>query len=169
MKSIFKKYPPAAGPILFVAFIGLILMLLWPALTARAGTDLPERPPVGADLPKRPPVEKPDQADKDDNDEAVALTGAYIQLQVHPHLPGLWTVVEWQDSAGVWQVVEGWQGTLEGASQKTWWVSPADFTTGPFRWAVYQRPGGLLLATSRAFHLPAEPGQTAQIVILLTE
>lgn len=159
MKSFLKNYPPAAWPILFIALIGMILMLVWPALTSQAGPDLPERPPI----------EKPGEGGDDDGRDDITLSGAYIELQVQPGQPGLWTAVEWQDSAGGWQVVEGWRGTLDADGRRAWWVAPADFKTGPFRWAVYQGPDGPLLATSQPFHLPAENGQVTQVVMSLAE
>lgn len=156
MKSFLKKYPPAAWPILFVAFIGLILMLVWPALSANAMGSLPERPPVV--LPEDP-----------EEGEEGALAGAHIELQIDAAQNGLWTVVQWQDSAGDWQTVEGWRGALETGGRKVWWVSPAHFNTGPYRWAVYQEAGGVLLTASAPFNLPHEAGEMMQISVSLSQ
>jgi hypothetical protein len=83
---------------------------------------------------------------------------AGIELHVQAARPGLWTVVQWQDALGGWHDVEGWRGTLDeignGVGQKAWWVARPDFDTGPFRWMIYQGPGGRLLAASEAFRLP---------------
>ena len=83
---------------------------------------------------------------------------AVIELHVQAARPELWTVVQWQDRRGGWHDVEGWRGTLEqvsdGVGKKVWWVARANFDTGPFRWVIYQSPGGKLLSTSEAFRLP---------------
>jgi hypothetical protein len=39
--------------------------------------------------------------------------GAYIELGIQDLLSGAWTVVQWQDTAGNWHDVEGWQGWLD--------------------------------------------------------
>ena len=63
-----------------------------------------------------------------------------------------------QARLGGWHDVEGWRGTLDevsnGVGKKVWWVARANFDTGPFRWVIYQGPGGKLLATSGSFQLP---------------
>jgi hypothetical protein len=86
----------------------------------------------------------------------------------------VWTVVEWQDDGGEWRVVEGWQGTLDEVSQedgvtgrKTWWVGKPNLGRTPFRWRVYQSRGGLLLATSETFSLPASTHETVRVEIAL--
>jgi len=83
---------------------------------------------------------------------------AVIELHVQAARPELWTVVQWQDRLGGWHDVEGWRGTLDEASngvgKKVWWVARANFDTGPFRWVIYQGPGGKLLAASGSFQLP---------------
>jgi len=83
----------------------------------------------------------------------------------------LWTVVQWQDALGDWHDVEGWRGTLDevvgGEGRKVWWL-PADlFGAGPFRWQVYAQPGGALLATSEAFHLPDSTGRIEIITVVI--
>ncbi len=80
-----------------------------------------------------------------------------IRLAV-PAYEGAWSLVQWQDSAGGWHDVDGWQGEIE-AGQKQWRVSPKDFDTGPFRWLVMDQPNGEILAISDPFLLPtrAEP------------
>jgi hypothetical protein len=99
-------------------------------------------------LPPRPPVP-----------ETSAAVGGYIELQLPTNQILLWTAVQWQDSLGGWHTVQGWQGTLDslsaGVGNKRWWVAPADFGKGPFRWQVYQLFGGQLLATSDSFNLPS--------------
>ena len=116
-----------------------------------------QAPAAQADLPDRPTLEAP-KKDKDDSKERL---GAYIELQA-PGFSG-WTEVQWQDSDGNWQLVEGWRGYLVDG-QILWWVDPKDFNTGPFRWAIFDQPGGTMSAVSENFTLP----QSAYDVVLVT-
>ena len=84
-----------------------------------------------------------------------AITGGTIVLHVVAPPSGLWATVEWQDVAGNWHLVDGWQGTLESDGTKTWWVAQADRGKGPFRWVLYDRRGGKVWAISQAFYLPS--------------
>ena len=97
--------------------------------------------------------------------------GDYIELHIYGNpSPNLWTVVQWQHPDGPWRDVEGWQGQPDGVTiiggqpvgKKKWWVSKTDFGKGPFRWIVYDTPGGRRLAQSGPFHLPV--GDRAVIV-----
>jgi hypothetical protein len=87
------------------------------------------------------------------------------------HWQELWTVIQWQDYLKNWHVVEGWQGGLDeivkGEGWKTWWVIQSDLGKGPFRWLVYEGPGGKLLAKSEPFNLPQAAGQTIKVQIML--
>ena len=123
------------------------------ALLLVASATLPTLATVSA-LPPRPnpsptPIVEP----------SASAPGALIKLNVQPAAqPALWTVVQWQDRLGGWHDVEGWRGTIEdvsnGVGKKVWWVARANFDTGPFRWVIYQSPGGKLLTASEAFRLP---------------
>lgn len=118
--------------------------------------------PAGAMLPPRyTPTPIPDDHDQDHP------IGAYIELQVEAAPVGLWTVVQWQDSSGTWQEVEGWRGSLDPDGCKTWWVSANHFGQGPFRWVVYQGQNGSFLATTDPFHLPGQAGETKTILLSL--
>lgn len=66
---------------------------------------------------------------------------------------GAWTVVQWQDKPGMWHDVEGWQGHVRNGWIR-WRVAQKDWGSGPFRWLVYDKPEGTLLATTTAFTLP---------------
>jgi len=90
-------------------------------------------------------------------------------LRVHPPQAGLWTIVQWQDSAGGWHDIEGWSGALDEGGQKVWWVGPAIFGEGPFRWVVYQSQGGQLLATSDPFYLPDSVGKKVRVGMSLSQ
>jgi len=146
-----KKYQT----ILWFAFLTLIsvLLLAWPSLLTHAGPDLPSR-----ETPT--PVQPPD--DKDD-DKPV---GAHIVLQVRSAPVGVWTVVQWQDSAGDWHDIEGWQGTLD-EGKKVWWVDAAAFGKGPFRWVIYQDQRDKPLAQSESFYLPYSAGEAVMIEVSL--
>ena len=89
--------------------------------------------------------------------------GAYIELRVAPVPPGAWSVVQWQDWAGGWHDVEGWQGEVGPDGFERWWVAAKDFNTGPFRWQVTQGRGGAELGLSRPFILPAGGNQVVRV------
>jgi hypothetical protein len=95
--------------------------------------------------------------------------GGFIELHVQAvQVPaGVWTVVQWQDAFGGWHDVEGWQGTLDAGDQKVWWVADKDFSTGPFRWVVYQGQGGPSLVASESFYLPAVSGERVRVEVSL--
>lgn len=131
--------------------LGLLFGLAWP-VSIQAGPTLPPRNPSATPQPHK------------DKDKARPV-GAYIVLQASGQT-GNWSVVQWQDSAGGWQNVEGWQGPLPDNTQ--WWVAAKDFGKGPFHWAVTQGPGGSLLGTSQIFNLPAQPNETLRVSVLLS-
>jgi hypothetical protein len=154
--------------LLWGAFLVLLsaLFLIGTAGLAYAG---PELPPRETPVPAQPPQ------DGDGNyNEPV---GAHIVL----HVPSAsvwilgspdtaWTLVQWQDSAGSWHDVDGWQGTLDHGDQKIWWLAPDLFGKGPFRWLVYRGADrDRLIATSDAFYLPDSPGAELQIQVTLPD
>ncbi len=150
---IFKKYTPVFSLALALAMIGFML-LAWTPLPTQAGPELP---------PRATPTPTP-RPDDDDRDEKPI--GAYIELWAQGVPDGVWAVVQWQDSAGGWHDVEGWQGSLvEG--QKKWWVAQRDFGRGPFRWAIYQDQGGELLAASESFYLPGSANELVRVEVSL--
>lgn len=128
-----------------------LVMLTWLLTPAQAPVQaLPPRP---TPAPTASPTTIP---------SAYVREGGLIELDLHPAREGLWTMIQWQDARGQWHDVDGWQGTVDGAIQ-IWWVAPRDFGKGPFRWRVYQNPGGLLLATSQSFSLPHTTGETVRV------
>ena len=148
-----KKYQTT----FLLAFFILIsvLLLAWPSSLTHAGPGLPPR--------ETPTPTRPSGDDDDDGKPA----GAHIVLQVQSAPVGVWTIVQWQDSAGGWHDIKGWQGMLDEGGQKVWWVAAKDFGTGPFRWLVYQSQGGKLLAQSELFYLPHSAGETVKIEVSL--
>ena len=93
--------------------------------------------------------------------------GAYIELYIQSLSVEPWTIVQWQDAHGEWHDVEGWQGTLDDSEEKRWWVAPKDFSTGPFRWLVYENAQENLLATSEPFYLPSYADEVIKIEVFL--
>ena len=150
---IFKKYISVFWLALALAMIGLML-LAWTPLPTQAEAELPSRATPT-------PVPRPDDDDKDDKP-----FGAYIELQPQGAPNRAWAVVQWQDSAGDWHDVEGWQGPLRGGTKK-WWVSQGDFGKGPFRWTVYQGQEGELLATSAPFYLPGTASELVRVEVTI--
>ena len=132
--------------------IGVLMVASFPTLTVHAG--LPPRPTA------TPPAIYPPSS-----------SGGFIELQVTGHsVPiGLWTIVQWQDSAGNWRTVEGWQGTTYEGNHVLWWVSHADLGKGPFRWVVYRSPGGVWLGNSPSFTLPGYDGATVKVEVVLMQ
>jgi hypothetical protein len=122
-----------------------LLVVALAMLPARTASALPPRPTPVTPIPTSMPA-------------STSPGWAAIELHVQPAQPALWTIVQWQDRLGGWHDVEGWRGTLDevssGVGKKVWWVARANFDTGPFRWVIYQRPGGKLLTASEAFRLP---------------
>ena len=88
--------------------------------------------------------------------------GAQIELRVPANRLNYFTRVQWQMSNGTWQTIPSWEGDLDGflssggttLAYKRWWVLPVNFGERHFRWQVYDRPGGKLLAASATFDLP---------------
>ena len=153
---------------LITAVVGIVEIVTWPAPTAQAAPfRLPPRPTRHPQVLPDPPR---------------APSGGFIDLRVLftpeglqavAHWQELWTIVQWQDRAGGWHDVTGWQGTLDEAvsteGQKVWWVADEDLGTGPFRWVVYQGRAGRELACSEPFDLPGAVGETVRVEVLLSD
>jgi hypothetical protein len=92
---------------------------------------------------------------------------SHIRLVVTPAQDGLWSVVEWQGVDGVWHIVEGWQGAIEGGS-KRWAVYERNFGDGPFRWVVTSTFDGETVGISTPFKLPDNEGVELLIRVELT-
>ena len=113
-----------------------------------------------ADLPPRPiPATTSTSGDDKDDDKDDTPPGAQITLS--GGVSGGWAVVQWLGSDGNWHDVEGWRASYGGSL--TWYVAGKDFGTGPFRWAVYDQPGGTIISQSESFNLPSEANQVLQV------
>jgi hypothetical protein len=145
--------------ILIAVVIGVLALATWlPSQSLAApSAPLPPRPTfTPTPLPTLTPTPTSSRPHR-------PLAGAHIVLYVQAAPAGLWTIVQWQDALGGWHDVQGWQGTLDDGYQKLWWVAEKDFSTGPFRWALYKSQGGALLAVSASFHLPGLTGETVMV------
>lgn len=153
--------------ILLLLMSGIIMLLV--AAAPATSNDLPPRPtaePTPTPIPEPTPTPAPPVTP--DN------VGATILLQVADGSRHMWTVVQWQDALGGWHDVVGWRGHLDDGrwfdmEVKMWWVAPADFGTGSFRWQVYSRADGLLLATSEPFMLPTHVNQVVLVPVDITQ
>lgn len=126
----------------FVLSLGVVLLARGGAGLA-APAALPPRPPIPTPLP--PPATPT---------RVPTAAGAWIELRVAGAPAGAWSVVQWQNTLGTWEDVEGWQGLLENGA-KRWWVAPRDFRKGPFRWVLLDGRNGSTLAISAPFTLPS--------------
>ncbi|MCB0214368.1 MAG: hypothetical protein KDJ52_33825 [Anaerolineae bacterium] len=141
---------------IIMTIIGTTVGLLWPPLLTKAGATLPPRE-----------KSTPQPHNHNDSDHDSSPVGAYILLQVGSAPAGAWGVVQWLGADGNWHDVEGWQGPVQTSNR--WWVAAKDFNTGPFRWAVFDGPGGELLGTSESFTLPQFPNETLSVSVSLSK
>ena len=158
-------------PLLILNFCILAAVSRLAAGAAPAQPSATPTPPLPTWTPGPAPVKTPQGASL----PFVGWGGGAIELRVRfgpaalKRWSEVWTVVQWQDTGGGWHDVEGWRGALDeivGAEgRKIWWVYRQDLGKGPFRWLVYDRAGGKLLATSQSFNLPGISGQTVKVQV----
>lgn len=154
--------------------------LLTLCILTSAGLSLLWTSNVYAVLPPRPTVSEPASDDNAGNTITLTSLVNQIYLRVTPTYPTYWTVVQWQDSQGVWRDVEGWRGEA-AHGEISWWVAEKDFGKGPFRWAIYPQGGPFIervegsviyrkaqpmLAVSQPFFLPT--GASSSLGVFLT-
>lgn len=90
------------------------------------------------------------------NVSAASQEGA-IQLQViAPPAGAPWVGVQWQDPAGMWRNIDAWVAPLDPTQggYVNHAVDPASFGTGPYRWIVWDKQGGKVVAMSASFSFP---------------
>lgn len=171
------------GLVAALAVAAMVLLLAWSGIAASAGTSESEMVVPTSTRPPTPPLPTVTSPPRPSKFTGTQRSGA-VDLQVRfpsgwpwdDPWQDLWTVVQWQDNLGDWHDVLGWQGHLDDievgeaghvVGEKRWWVAPADLGTGPFRWLVYQRQDGRLLATSASFHLPNVREESKAVEVLL--
>jgi hypothetical protein len=145
----------------FVLFgIGMCLILLFQPTHTQAAPTLPPRPTIA-------PLTTPDPPPHAEGGWIVLRAALKDMMSAQT----VWSVVQWQDAAGEWHNVEGWQGTFDvvvgTVGIKTWWVAPRDLAKGPFRWVIYQERDGAWLAASDTFYLPRNLAETIYITLPL--
>lgn len=151
-KNQSAKTAVIVGGILTLTLTALLFGLAWPVFDAKAGPTLPPR--------KLPAFD-----DDDDDGGDSRPVGAYIELHTQPAAPGAWSVVQWQDNNSNWHTVDGWQGHLDSAGIRRWWVAAKDFGKGPFRWQISGASGQTPLGTSPPFYLPDEANDVLIVTI----
>jgi hypothetical protein len=111
-----------------------------------------------AQLPSRLPIRHEHSADHPTPE------GAYLALTVTADMaPYAWHAVQWQDSAGGWHDVEGWQSQTDEGYR--WWVDAKDFGSGPFRWVTKDSAAGQIIEASMPFQLPDTANQTLWVSV----
>jgi hypothetical protein len=143
--------------------LGILLVLA--GLVAFGASALHAAPPA---LPPRPTIEPIAEPTAAPLPPGPKLVGGWIQVRV-ANGSGQWTVVQWQDSAGNWNNVEGWRGAFDtvvnGVGTKTWWIEQPLFGAPNFRWVVYEPGSGEVLGQSQPFSMPQENRQTVTVEI----
>ncbi len=173
-----KRWPFVGGALLFVS-----LLLLLPSVTRAERPVLPPRTtptvtptpvlPTATSIPTPTPSGIP--ALEDEEGEGSGTIRLVVQGDAAASIdwPSLWTEVSWVDGEGIWHAVEGWQSGLDsvsgGMGMKSWSVPASLFGQGPFRWEIYDRRGGELLAASRNFNLPGREGLTVTVEVTLED
>ena len=150
MKSDQNKLWVTVG--LSLSLTVLLGLIVFPIVT-QAGPELP---------PRNPPPSAPAEERGDDDDDGDTVLMAHIVLQASAP-SGAWGVVQWQNSAGGWEDVEGWQGPVSTNSR--WAVLAKDFGTGSFRWVVKSGPSSSVVGESAPFDLPSGAGQVVFVSI----
>lgn len=161
---------PSGSLFLLAVVSGLLLIAVLSAFTTAVPADVPPRPtlipsptliptPIGIPLVTRTPTAVPPTAVPPANPAA-------IYLNVEPATAGLWTVVQWRDG-DQWRNVEGWQSPLNEDGVVAWAVAAENFGERPFRWLIYDGPGGALLRASDSFALPGFAHETIHITVTL--
>lgn len=135
-----------------------ILALIWFVSPAQAGPGLP---------PREQPPSNQEGNNNDSSSDSGGPVGAHIELHVQPAHGQLWAAVQWEDSTGTWNDVEGWRGELDPDGTQRWWVAPKDFGTGPFQWIILSGPNGKLLTASSPFYLPTLANDVVQVAVTM--
>lgn len=149
------------SPAWLILAICLALLIVPAALWPAPAAALPPRPPRPTATPT-PPAPTP-SADR------TLIVLVFVSPAAMPPATwqALWTGVQWQDAFGDWHDVAGWQGRLDeaaaGVGKKAWAVADGHLGQGPFRWLIYARQGGDVVAASAPFYLPSAAGDIFEV------
>lgn len=130
-------------------FVMMFAAFSWAGAAPATVGDLPPRP---TEIPTTEPT-SPTQGN---------FSGGLITLSApitQTASADYWTVVEWKDMEGSWNMVDGWQGEFDGDGQVMWWVAPKNLGEENFRWVVYtDATMDSTIFTSDPFSLPDSNG-----------
>ncbi|MDA0244171.1 MAG: hypothetical protein OT477_12200 [Chloroflexi bacterium] len=149
---------------LALPLLGLLSLWLVAAVFAQPIPDeLPERPtltPTATLLPINTPAPTPVATTIPSAEGGLIIldaSSAPIPLAQNK------TIVQWQNEAGDWFDVTGWQGELNQQKQVVWWVAPQHLGQSPFRWLIFRENNQVL--TSPSFTLPTSGGQIIRLQV----
>lgn len=149
---------------LALPLLGLLSLWLVAAVFAQPIPDgLPERPtltPTATLLPTNTPAPTPVATTIPSAEGGLIIldaSAAPIPLAQNK------TIVQWQNEAGDWFDVTGWQGELNQQKQVVWWVAPQHLGQSPFRWLIFRENNQVL--TSPSFTLPTSGGQIIRLQV----
>ena len=135
-------------------FVMMLAAFSWVSAAPAGVEDLPPRP---TEVPTTAPA-SPSQGNFSGG--LIVLTAPITQTATADY----WTVVEWKDTEGSWNMVTGWQGEFDGDGNVTWWVAPDNLGEENFRWVVYDSADmEETVFTSETFSLPDNSGSTVII------
>ena len=98
-------------------------------------------------------------ASADENTAGADEEGAIALIVTNPPTAGTAYVdVQWQDPAGGWHNIDNWLIPFDQSplGYTVNWVDPADLGTGPFRWVMFDQPGGKMIGASDSFMFPSD-------------
>ncbi len=142
--------------VFMIGLSGFLAVFILSAFTTSVPTSVPPRvtlTPTPTAIPASTPIAT-----------AVPADSAAIYLHTEPSTTGLWTAVQWLDG-DEWRDVVGWQASLNESGMVAWAVAPTNFGERPFRWLIYDRQGGKLIATSDPFALPDHEHQIIRVTV----
>ncbi len=147
-----------------ILVICLALLIGAAALAPAPADAMPPRPPRATATPITPPAPSPGRT-------LIVLVLTLPVGQSPADWQALWAGVQWQDAFGAWHDVTGWQGALDeafrGIGKKTWAVADGHLGSGPYRWLVYARPAGEVVAASAPFYLPSATGDIYEVPVVI--
>ncbi len=150
--------------------LALAALLMGPVGAVEAQRPTPTPPPLTW-TPGPAPTKTPTPAPPTATPAAsrAATQSATLGLRVRGATEGMVAVVQWQDAAGQWHDVSGWQAILHpdaaGNATVSWGYPATMAGQGPFRFALYAE--GQLVATGDPFTLGGDRWTTIILQPLL--